>query len=78
MFELDVSSLSALIAAIGVIIGVILTVLEVRNWVDTRQTWQSGFTQLSAAVRCRMHGKESKRESSRISIPTGKSMVYRM
>jgi hypothetical protein len=38
MFELDISSLSAIIAAIGVIVGVILTVLEVRNWVDTRQT----------------------------------------
>jgi hypothetical protein len=38
MFELDISSLSAIIAAIGVMIGVVLTVLEVRNWVNTRQT----------------------------------------
>ena len=38
MFELDVSSLSAIIAAVGVMIGVILTVLEVKNWVNTRQT----------------------------------------
>jgi cytosine/uracil/thiamine/allantoin permease len=72
MFELDVSSLSAIIAAIGVMIGVILTVLEVRNWVNTRQT------DLVARARYKKRGKESKRENSRISIPTGKSLVYRM
>jgi len=35
---LDIPSISAIIAAVGVLIGVILTVLEVRNLVETRQT----------------------------------------
>ncbi len=35
---LDIPSISTIIAAIGVIIGVVLTVLEIRNLVDTRQT----------------------------------------
>lgn len=35
---LDIPSISAIIAAIGVIVGVVLTVLEVRNLVDARQT----------------------------------------
>jgi hypothetical protein len=38
LFELDIPSLSAIIAAVGVLIGVVLTVLEVRNLVETRQT----------------------------------------
>jgi hypothetical protein len=38
MFELDIPSISAIIAAVGVLIGVVLTVLEVRNLVETRQT----------------------------------------
>jgi hypothetical protein len=36
---LDIPSISAIIAAVGVTIGVVLTVLEIRNLVDTRQTW---------------------------------------
>jgi hypothetical protein len=35
---LDIPSISAIIAAVGVLIGVVLTVLEVRNLVETRQT----------------------------------------
>ena len=35
---LDIPSISAIVAAVGVLIGVILTVLEVRNLVETRQT----------------------------------------
>ena len=38
LFELDIPSISAIIAAVGVLIGVVLTVLEVRNLVETRQT----------------------------------------
>ena len=38
MFELDIPSISAIVAAVGVLIGVVLTVLEVRNLVETRQT----------------------------------------
>ena len=38
MFELDIPSVSAMVAAIGVIVGVVLTVLEVRNLVEARQT----------------------------------------
>jgi hypothetical protein len=35
---LDIPSISAIIAAAGVLIGVVLTVLEVKNLVETRQT----------------------------------------
>jgi len=35
---LDIPSISAIVAAAGVLIGVVLTVLEIRNLVDTRQT----------------------------------------
>ncbi len=35
---LDIPSISAIIAAIGILIGVVLTVLEIRNLVETRQT----------------------------------------
>ena len=35
---LDIPSISAIVAAIGVIIGVVFTVLEPRNLVKTRQT----------------------------------------
>lgn len=38
MFELDITSISAIIAAIGVLIGVALTVLELRNLVKQRKT----------------------------------------
>lgn len=38
MKMLDIPSISAIIAAVGVLIGVVLTVLEVRNLVETRQT----------------------------------------
>ena len=38
MKMLDITSISAIIAAVGVLIGVVLTVLEVRNLVETRQT----------------------------------------
>jgi len=34
----DIPSVSAIIAAAGVLIGVVLTVMEVRNLVETRQT----------------------------------------
>jgi hypothetical protein len=37
LFELDVSSISAIIAAAGVLVGVVLTVLELRNLVKQRQ-----------------------------------------
>jgi len=35
---IDIASISALVAAIGVIVGVVFTVLELRNLVKTRQT----------------------------------------
>lgn len=38
MLELDIPSISAIIAAIGVLVGVVLTVLELRNLVRQRQT----------------------------------------
>jgi len=38
MKMLDIPSISAIIATVGVLIGVVLTVLEVRNLVETRQT----------------------------------------
>ena len=38
MFELDIPSISAIVAAIGVLVGVVLAVLELRNLVRQRQT----------------------------------------
>lgn len=38
LFGLDIPSVSAIIAAIGVLVGVLLTVLELRNLVRQRQT----------------------------------------
>jgi hypothetical protein len=38
LFELDITSISAIIAAIGVIVGVVLTVQELRHLVKQRQT----------------------------------------
>ncbi len=35
---MDIASISALVAAVGVIVGVVLTVLELRNLVEARQT----------------------------------------
>ena len=35
---LDIPSISAIVAALGVLVGVVLTVLEVKNLVETRQT----------------------------------------
>jgi hypothetical protein len=36
--EFDVTSVSAIVAAVGVLVGVVLTVLELRNLVKQRQT----------------------------------------
>jgi hypothetical protein len=38
MFELDIPSISAIVAAVGVLVGVILTVLELRHLWKQRQT----------------------------------------
>ena len=38
MFELDIPSISAIIAAVGVLIGVVIAVVELRNLVKQRQT----------------------------------------
>jgi hypothetical protein len=38
MFELDIPSISAIVAATGVLVGVVLTVIELRNLVKQRQT----------------------------------------
>jgi hypothetical protein len=38
MFELDITSISAIVAAVGVIVGVVLTILELRHLVKQRQT----------------------------------------
>ena len=38
MFELDIPSVSAIVAAAGVLVGVILTVLELRHLVKQRKT----------------------------------------
>jgi hypothetical protein len=38
LFELDIPSISAIIAAVGVLIGVVLTVLELRHLHKQRQT----------------------------------------
>lgn len=38
MFEWDIASVSTMIAAIGVLVGVVLTVVELRNLVKQRQT----------------------------------------
>jgi hypothetical protein len=38
MFELDIPSISAIVAAAGVLVGVILTVLELRHLVKQRKT----------------------------------------
>jgi hypothetical protein len=38
VIKLDISSISAIVAAIGVLVGVALTVLELRDFVKTRQT----------------------------------------
>jgi hypothetical protein len=37
MFELDIPSISAIAAAVGVLVGVVLTVVELRNLTKTRQ-----------------------------------------
>jgi hypothetical protein len=35
---LDITSISAIVASVGVIVGVVFTVMELRNLVETRQT----------------------------------------
>ncbi len=67
---MDIESISALVAAASVIVGVVLAYLEIKSLVRTRQTELVTSIYSSVSTRARRRGRNLCRRKSQISTST--------